>query len=134
MLWLLRFPPYGERHIHAEAAARGIDPARVIFTDVAAKPVSSIAYSPGDPHPNLVRAGTNTESMGVEASSIFLTPYVSPTRELKNIRNQNSKRDSCKQAPHVLHPADMEPDVRSRFSLRRGGFFNVLGSWLSPKA
>lgn len=43
VLWLLRFPPYGERHIHAEAAARGIDPARVIFTDVAAKPVSSAA-------------------------------------------------------------------------------------------
>lgn len=39
VLWLLRFPPYGEHHIHNEAAARGIDPARVIFTDVAAKPV-----------------------------------------------------------------------------------------------
>lgn len=39
VLWLLRFPPYGESHIHNEAAARGIDPARVIFTDVAAKPV-----------------------------------------------------------------------------------------------
>ena len=39
VLWLLRFPPYGERHIHAEAAARGIDPSRIIFTDVAAKPV-----------------------------------------------------------------------------------------------
>jgi len=39
VLWLLRFPPYGERHIHTEAAARGIDPSRIIFTDVAAKPV-----------------------------------------------------------------------------------------------
>ncbi|GAB4819185.1 hypothetical protein N2152v2_006231 [Parachlorella kessleri] len=39
VLWLLRFPPYGEPRIKAEAAARGIDPARVIFTDVAAKPV-----------------------------------------------------------------------------------------------
>lgn len=38
VLWLLRFPPAGERRVHAEAAARGIDPARVIFTDVAAKP------------------------------------------------------------------------------------------------
>ena len=39
VLWLLRFPPYGEPRIRAEAAARGIDPARIIFTDVAAKPV-----------------------------------------------------------------------------------------------
>jgi Glycosyl transferase family 41 len=39
ILWLLRFPPYGEPHVKAEAAARGIDPARIIFTDVAAKPV-----------------------------------------------------------------------------------------------
>ncbi|PSC71029.1 putative UDP-N-acetylglucosamine-peptide N-acetylglucosaminyltransferase SEC [Micractinium conductrix] len=39
VLWLLRFPPYGEARIKAEAAARGVDPARVIFTDVAAKPL-----------------------------------------------------------------------------------------------
>lgn len=39
MLWLLRFPPYGEPRIRAEAAARGIDPNRIIFTDVAAKPI-----------------------------------------------------------------------------------------------
>jgi len=39
VLWLLRFPPYGEPRIRAEAAARGVDPARIIFTDVAAKPV-----------------------------------------------------------------------------------------------
>ncbi len=39
VLWLLRFPPYGEPRIRAEAAARGIDPNRIIFTDVAAKPL-----------------------------------------------------------------------------------------------
>ena len=39
VLWLLRFPPYGEPHVKAEAAARGVDPARIIFTDVAAKPI-----------------------------------------------------------------------------------------------
>ncbi len=39
MLWLLRFPPYGEPRIRAEAAGRGIDPNRIIFTDVAAKPI-----------------------------------------------------------------------------------------------
>ena len=39
VLWLLRFPPYGEPRIRAEAAARGVDPARIIFTDVAAKPI-----------------------------------------------------------------------------------------------
>lgn len=39
VLWLLRFPPYGEPRIRAEAAARGIDPGRIIFTDVAAKPL-----------------------------------------------------------------------------------------------
>jgi protein O-GlcNAc transferase len=39
VLWLLRFPPYGEARVKAEAAARGVDPARVIFTDVAAKPL-----------------------------------------------------------------------------------------------
>ena len=43
VLWLLRFPPYGERHIHTEAAARGIDPSRIIFTDVAAKPVRCLS-------------------------------------------------------------------------------------------
>ena len=43
VLWLLRFPPYGERHIHTEAAARGIDPSRIIFTDVAAKPVRRVS-------------------------------------------------------------------------------------------
>uniref|UniRef100_A0A061RFK4 protein O-GlcNAc transferase n=2 Tax=Tetraselmis sp. GSL018 TaxID=582737 RepID=A0A061RFK4_9CHLO len=37
VLWLLRFPPYGEPNIRSEAAARGVDPARIIFTDVAAK-------------------------------------------------------------------------------------------------
>ncbi|KAK9832813.1 hypothetical protein WJX81_003940 [Elliptochloris bilobata] len=39
VLWLLRFPPYGEPRIRAEAAARGVDPSRIIFTDVAAKPI-----------------------------------------------------------------------------------------------
>lgn len=39
VLWLLRFPPFGEPRIHAAAAAAGIDPARIIFTDVAAKPL-----------------------------------------------------------------------------------------------
>lgn len=39
VLWLLRFPPYGEARIKAEAAARGVDPARIVFTDVAAKPL-----------------------------------------------------------------------------------------------
>jgi protein O-GlcNAc transferase len=39
VLWLLRFPPYGEARVKAEAAARGVDPARIIFTDVAAKPM-----------------------------------------------------------------------------------------------
>ncbi len=39
VLWLLRFPPYGEPRIRAEAAARGVDPNRIIFTDVAAKPI-----------------------------------------------------------------------------------------------
>lgn len=39
VLWLLRFPPYGEPRIKAEAAARGIAPERIIFTDVANKPI-----------------------------------------------------------------------------------------------
>lgn len=34
VLWLLRFPPYGEPNIRQEAGARGVDPARIIFTDV----------------------------------------------------------------------------------------------------
>lgn len=33
VLWLLRFPPYGEPNIRAAAAAQGVDPARIIFTD-----------------------------------------------------------------------------------------------------
>ncbi len=39
VLWLLRFPPYGEPMIRQEAANRGVDPTRIIFTDVANKPV-----------------------------------------------------------------------------------------------
>lgn len=37
VLWLLRFPPFGEPRIKKEAAARGIAPERIIFTDVAGK-------------------------------------------------------------------------------------------------
>lgn len=36
-LWLLRFPPTGEQRIQNEAAARGLSPDRLIFTDVAGK-------------------------------------------------------------------------------------------------
>jgi len=39
VLWLLRFPPYGEPLIRQEAHNRGVDPNRIIFTDVANKPV-----------------------------------------------------------------------------------------------
>lgn len=39
VLWLLRFPPYGEPNIRQEAHNLGIDPNRIIFTDVANKPV-----------------------------------------------------------------------------------------------
>jgi hypothetical protein len=37
VLWLLRFPPYGEANIRAEAARQGVDWSRIIFTDVAHK-------------------------------------------------------------------------------------------------
>lgn len=37
VLWLLRFPPYGEANIRAQAARHGVDDARIIFTDVAQK-------------------------------------------------------------------------------------------------
>eukprot|EP00775_Hariotina_reticulata_P003146 gene3146-3423_t len=37
VLWLLRFPPYGEANIRLQAAAQGLDPSRIIFTDVAHK-------------------------------------------------------------------------------------------------
>jgi protein O-GlcNAc transferase len=37
VLWLLRFPPYGEANIRAEAARQGVESARIIFTDVAHK-------------------------------------------------------------------------------------------------
>lgn len=39
VLWLLRFPPAGEARVRAETAARGLDPSRIIFTDVASKPI-----------------------------------------------------------------------------------------------
>jgi protein O-GlcNAc transferase len=38
VLWLLRFPAFGEPRIRAEAAARGVEPERIIFTEVASKP------------------------------------------------------------------------------------------------
>ena len=37
VLWLLRFPPAGEARVLAEAAARGLAPGRIVFTDVAPK-------------------------------------------------------------------------------------------------
>ncbi|GMH33160.1 hypothetical protein BSKO_00994 [Bryopsis sp. KO-2023] len=37
VLWLLRFPPYGESKIRQRAVAHGIDSARIIFTDVVQK-------------------------------------------------------------------------------------------------
>jgi len=37
VLWLLRFPPYGEANIRADAAKQGVEPSRIIFTDVAHK-------------------------------------------------------------------------------------------------
>lgn len=37
VLWLLRFPPYGENNIRQEAAKRGVEQSRIIFTDVAQK-------------------------------------------------------------------------------------------------
>eukprot|EP00210_Caulerpa_lentillifera_P007056 g6750.t1 len=39
VLWLLRFPPYGESKIRQKASARGVDTSRIIFTDVAPKDV-----------------------------------------------------------------------------------------------
>ncbi|WIA37736.1 hypothetical protein OEZ86_014614 [Tetradesmus obliquus] len=39
VLWLLRFPPYGESNIRLSAAQLGVDPSRIIFTDVAHKDV-----------------------------------------------------------------------------------------------
>ena len=39
VLWLLRFPAFGEVNIQAEAKARGLSPDQIIFTDVANKPV-----------------------------------------------------------------------------------------------
>lgn len=39
VLWLLRFPPYGEPNIRQEAARQGVAPERIIFTDVAQKDV-----------------------------------------------------------------------------------------------
>ncbi len=38
VLWLLRFPPYGEPRIRQEAMAQGVASDRIIFTDVANKP------------------------------------------------------------------------------------------------
>lgn len=38
VLWLLRFPPFGEPRIRQEAAKQGVAPERIIFTDVANKP------------------------------------------------------------------------------------------------
>jgi protein O-GlcNAc transferase len=37
VLWLLRFPPFGEARLRAEAARRGVAPERLVFTDVAPK-------------------------------------------------------------------------------------------------
>jgi protein O-GlcNAc transferase len=48
VLWLLRFPPFGEPRLRAEAARRGVAPERLIFTDVAAKQVHILRSSLAD--------------------------------------------------------------------------------------
>ncbi|CAD6188370.1 unnamed protein product [Caenorhabditis auriculariae] len=37
VLWLLRFPYHGEHHVHKFCAERGVDPKRIVFSNVAAK-------------------------------------------------------------------------------------------------
>lgn len=37
VLWLLRFPAVGETHLQATAQSQGINPGRIIFSNVAAK-------------------------------------------------------------------------------------------------
>lgn len=37
VLWLLRLPDEAEAHLHSEAARRGIDPQRIVFTDLLPK-------------------------------------------------------------------------------------------------
>ncbi len=48
VLWLLRFPPFGEPRLRAEAARRGVAPERLIFTDVAAKQAHILRSSTAD--------------------------------------------------------------------------------------
>lgn len=72
ILWLLRFPPYGEPHVKAEAAARGVDPARIIFTDVAAKPIH-IARS-GAFHTCLFLACLDPASLALECQMVAKVP------------------------------------------------------------
>jgi protein O-GlcNAc transferase len=45
VLWLLRFPPFGEARLRAEAAKRGVAPERLIFSDVAAKQVRNASLA-----------------------------------------------------------------------------------------
>jgi protein O-GlcNAc transferase len=50
VLWLLRFPPFGEARLRAEAAKRGVAPERLIFSDVAANQVRALSLSACMPH------------------------------------------------------------------------------------
>lgn len=40
ILWLLRFPYQGEEHIRKYCVERGLDPSRIVFSNVAAKVIN----------------------------------------------------------------------------------------------
>ena len=71
VLWLLRFPPYGEPMIRQEAANRGVDPNRIIFTDVANKPVHIRRSCLGDVFLDTPLCNAHTTGMGLS----LLLPY-----------------------------------------------------------
>lgn len=78
MLWLLRFPPYGEPMIRQEAANRGLDPNRIIFTDVANKPVHIRRSGLGDVFLDTPLCNAHTTGKGPVSLQLPLLPYSFP--------------------------------------------------------
>lgn len=100
VLWLLRFPPYGEPQILREAANRGVDPGRIIFTDVANKPIHIRRSGLADvfldtPLCNAHTTGWNSCDAPCSLSARRLCERQRPQAEQKRIVSRTSDIAGC---------------------------------------
>lgn len=98
VLWLLRFPPYGEPMIRQEAAARGVDPNRIIFTDVANKPVHIRRSGLGDVFLDTPLCNAHTTGMSLSLSAACMVDCLLSSKLLftqHDAKNSAYTRPKC---------------------------------------